>query len=115
MRAFHSALLAEGLDSPYHEWLDEWSGKPGSTERITTRVECGEYFPVRDRALLAHATQIDPNSHWFAVPMRLQQALWPTEDFELVRSHVDTTLPETDLFAGIPAFVPDRPQVRISE
>src|SRR6266496_2404261 len=72
MRTFHAALHAEGLNSPYHEWLDEWATKPGSTERITTRVECGEFFPVRDRALLAHATQIDPNSHWFAVPMRLQ-------------------------------------------
>jgi mycothiol S-conjugate amidase len=115
MRTFHSALLAEGLSSPYHEWLDEWTTKPGSTERITTRVECGEYFPVRDRALLAHATQIDPNSHWFAVPMRLQQALWPTEDFELVRSRVDTTLPEEDLFTGIDAFVPEPQELRISE
>jgi len=115
MRTFHRALLAEGLNSPYHEWLDEWTTKPGSTERITTRVACGEYFPVRDRALLAHATQIDPDSHWFAVPMRLQQALWPTEDFELVRSHVDSTVPEDDLFTGIGEFVPEFPELRISE
>jgi mycothiol S-conjugate amidase len=108
MRTFHSGLLAEGLDSPYHEWLDEWAEKPGSTERITTRVECGAYFPVRDRALLAHATQIDPNSHWFAVPMPMQQALWPTEDFELARSHVHSTCPEEDLFTGIVGFIPER-------
>jgi mycothiol S-conjugate amidase len=115
MRTFHAALLAEGLESPYHEWLGEWAAKPGSTERITTRVACGEYFPVRDRALLAHATQIDPNSHWFAVPMRLQQALWPTEDFELVRSHMDITLPEEDLFTGVTDFVPESPELRIPE
>ena len=113
MRTFHTALLAEGLDSPYHEWLDEWADKPGSTERITTRVPCGEHFPVRDRALLAHATQIDPHSHWFAVPMRMQQRLWPTEDFELVRSHVDTESPENDLFTGVSAFCSREREERI--
>ena len=27
--------------------------------------------------------------------------MWPTEEYELVRSLVDSTLPEDDLFAGI--------------
>jgi len=27
--------------------------------------------------------------------------VWPTEEFELVDSKVETTLPEDDLFAGI--------------
>ena len=27
--------------------------------------------------------------------------MWPTEDFELARSLVETELPEDDLFAGI--------------
>ena len=31
----------------------------------------------------------------------LQAQAWPTEDFELVTSHVETSLPEDDLFAGI--------------
>ena len=30
----------------------------------------------------------------------LQREVWPTEEYELVRSLVDTTLPEDDLFAG---------------
>ena len=30
-------------------------------ERVTTRVECSEYFAQRDDALRAHATQIDPD------------------------------------------------------
>ena len=41
-----------------------------TTRRVTTRVPCAEYFPVRDQALLAHATQIDPDGPWFAVPAR---------------------------------------------
>ena len=68
---------------------------------MTTRVQCAEYFGVRDDALRAHATQIDPASMWFAVPQRVQRELWPTEEYELVRSLVDTTVPEDDLFAGV--------------
>jgi mycothiol S-conjugate amidase len=64
-------------------------------------VYCADYFPVRDEALRAHATQIDPSSRWFAVPMEMQRQLWPTEDYELVRSLVDSSTPEDDLFAGL--------------
>jgi mycothiol S-conjugate amidase len=59
------------------------------------------YFQVRDDALRAHATQVDPDGFWFHVPLELQQKVWPTEDFELVRSLVDSPVPESDLFAGI--------------
>jgi len=99
---FHEALLAADQESPYTEWIKNWdNGRPDSGERVTTKVECADYFPVRDEALKAHATQIDPTSRWFAVPMELQRRLWPTEDYELVRSLVDSSTPEDDLFAGL--------------
>jgi len=101
MAQMHEALLAAGLESPYEEWLKEWDGEDTVTPRITTRVECAEWFPRRDEALLAHATQIDPTSRWFAVPLQLRQQIAPTEDYELARSLVDTDLPEDDLFAGV--------------
>jgi mycothiol S-conjugate amidase len=101
MAMFHEALLEAGLESPYHDWLKEWDTKPDVYARITTRVPCADYFPRRDAALLAHATQIDPDSHWFAVPLEIQERLWPTEDFELARSRVEGSGPEDDLFAGI--------------
>ena len=99
--ALHDEMLRRGLDSPYSDRLADWKADPDWEARITTRVPCAEYFPVRDRALLAHATQIDPDGPWFAVPLVLQQAVWPTEDYELVRSHVDPAVPEDDLFAGL--------------
>jgi mycothiol S-conjugate amidase len=68
---------------------------------VTARVPCGDYFAVRDRALLAHATQIDPEGWWFAVPLDLQQEVWPTEDYELAGSVVPVALPEHDLFDGV--------------
>lgn len=98
----HEALLARGQESPYEEWLANWKDdRPDPDDRVTTRVECGEYFEVRNRALLAHRTQIDPNSRWFALDPDLERSLWPHEDYELARSLVDTTLPEDDLFTGI--------------
>jgi mycothiol S-conjugate amidase len=101
MQALHDAMLEHGLDSPWAERLKKWEPEPEWDARITTRVPCAEYFGVRDQALLAHATQIDPDGHWFAIPRELQEKVWPTEDYELVVSHVDTPTPEDDLFAGV--------------
>ena len=63
-------------------------------------MPCGDFFAVRDEALKAHATQVDPDGFWFRCPLEVQQAAWPTEDYHLARSVVDTELPEDDLFAG---------------
>jgi mycothiol S-conjugate amidase len=105
--AFHEALLAEGLESPWVEWLERWDDTrtdPGT--RVTTRVRCADYFPVRDQALLAHATQIDPNGRWFSMPIEMQQRVWPTEEYELARSLVGDrqeteSVEDGDLFAGV--------------
>ncbi len=99
--AMHEGLLAEGLESPYAEWLEKWDDRRDRGDRITTRVECADYFEVRDDALRAHATQVDPDGFWFRVPMEVQQRVWPTDDFELARSLVDSPIPESDLFAGV--------------
>ncbi len=99
--ALHEAMLAAGLESPYEEWLTGWLDEHDSSHRITTRVPCADWFRRRDQALMAHATQVDPEGRWFSVPLALQREAWPTEDFELARSLVDTELPEDDLFAGV--------------
>jgi mycothiol S-conjugate amidase len=99
--ALHEALLAAGHESPYAEWLENWDAARDKTDRVTTRVECGDYFDVRDEALRAHATQVDPDGFWFAVPRDIQVKTWPTEDYELARSLVDGGVPEDDLFAGV--------------
>jgi mycothiol S-conjugate amidase len=106
MLAIHEAMLAETGESPYTEWIKEWadSDKPPREDkgsRVTTRVPCGEFFETRDDALRAHATQVDPDGLWFAVPLAIQQKVWPTEDFQLVRSSVGPIGIEDDLFAGI--------------
>ena len=99
--ALHEAMLRHGFESPYEERLKEWAEDPAWDARITTRVACADYFGVRDQALMAHATQIDPDGWWFAVPREVQEEAWPTEDYELVTAHVATSRPEADLFDGI--------------
>jgi mycothiol S-conjugate amidase len=99
IEAEHQEMLDRGMESPYWEFLKErenWQQR-----EITTRVPVGEYFETRDAALKAHATQIDPDGPFFRTPNDVRRAVWPTEDFELARSVIDTTLPEDDLFAGV--------------
>ena len=103
IEAIHEAMLDLGLESPWGERLEQWKPEPDWDARVTTKVPCSDYFGVRDQALLAHATQIDPDGHWFAIPRETQAKIWPTEDFELVTSHVESVMPEDDLFAGIEA------------
>ena len=111
-RARYEALDAEmtrrGLESPFREWMARWDKRRDRRREleVTTRVPCADFFEIRDGALLAHATQIDPNGIWFACPLEVQRAAWPTEEYHLARSLVDTELPEDDLFAGIREKVP---------
>jgi len=99
MFAMHEALLEMGVESPFKEWLARWDDRPD--RNITTRITCGDWFDRRDKALLAHATQIDPDGWFFSIPRDVQTRVWPTEDYELARTLVESEIPEDDLFAGI--------------
>ena len=99
--AYHEAMLAAGQESPYAEWLANWDDSRSRT--TTTRLDVGTWYERRDRALLAHATQIDPDGWFFKVPLDVQRQIWPHEDFEAARSVVPIVPGEDDLFAGLPS------------
>jgi mycothiol S-conjugate amidase len=102
MQLLQDEFAKHSETGPFEKWLKHWDpAHDVFADRVTTRVECAEYFSQRDDALRAHATQIDPNGDFFHAPIEWQQRLWPTEEFELARSRVKTSLPETELFAGI--------------
>lgn len=102
MQLLQDEFAKNGQEGPFGKWLEHWLPENDHFEkRVTTRVECSAYFGQRDDALIAHATQIDPNAEFFAAPIAWQERLWPTEEFELARSRVPARLPETDLFEGI--------------
>lgn len=106
--ALDAAMHEQGMDSPYAERLASWDDR-NYEQRITTRIACAEYFEVRDDALRAHASQIDPDGPWFSVPLRIQATAWPTEDWQLVYSALPTVIPEDDLFAGLRPLSPGQP------
>ncbi len=115
--ALDQAMTERGLESPYTERLKEWPDDPEQAARITTRVECAAYYHLRDQALLAHATQVDPEGPWFSIPLEVHKRAWPTEDYQLARCLVDSEIPEDDLFAGVAVrpgveseHVPPRPR-----
>lgn len=102
MQTLQDEFAKHGRTGPFDKWLEKWNPDHDIfAKRVTTRVECAEYFDRRDDALRAHATQIDPKGHFFETPLEWQQRLWPTEEFELARSRVPVILPEDDLFAGV--------------
>lgn len=102
MKLLQERLIQRSQKSPYELMIKRWEENEGDVfDRVTTQVECAAYFQQRADALTAHATQIDPAGAFLASPVEDQQEVWPTEEFELAASRVDTTLPETDLFAGI--------------
>ena len=75
--ALHEEMLRRGLESPYAEWFERWEDEDAPPAGPRWRSPPGSRAPttsVRDQALLAHATQIDPESSWFACPLEVQRA-----------------------------------------
>jgi mycothiol S-conjugate amidase len=98
--AMHEKMLELGIESPFDE---AWFDRPNQDDRITTRVDVHDFFDVRGKALLAHATQVDPTSpFWFGLPDEVQREVYPWDEYVLAASRVPTDLPEDDLFAGVP-------------
>lgn len=100
------ALLEDyELHDPQSERLEamrEWRNRRASSDvRLTTRVDIGGFLDARDTALRSHASQIPDDAWFFFWPHEVVQRAWPTDDYELVVSHVGSTVPETGLFDGL--------------
>jgi mycothiol S-conjugate amidase len=97
----HKAAEAKGIESPFGEWLKSWEEREFDEPNITAQVDVGDFIDLRSKALLAHATQIDPDSFWFAVPDHVHKESYPWEDYTLIEGQPGSDLPEDDLFAGL--------------
>ncbi|MFG2843599.1 mycothiol conjugate amidase Mca [Kitasatospora sp. NPDC048296] len=109
-QTLHDAMTERGVDSAMGELLAGWPDTPPALA-TTTRIACSEKFAIRDAAMLAHATQVEPGAAFMAHPRDIECEVWPTEDYHLARSFVsgpgmgggETGGGETDLFAGLRA------------
>ena len=109
-RAVHDKFVQLGLESPFdEEWRKRWDTMPD--EVPTTVVDIADHADVRRRALLAHATQVDPESRfWFGLPPEVMATIQPHDDYRLaLRGAPDGSVTavrwdgvvETDLFDGV--------------
>jgi mycothiol S-conjugate amidase len=107
LEKMHQRFGELGLESPFSA---EWFDRPWLDDRITTEIDVSAYGHIRGRALLAHETQVDPDSKmWFGLPEDEMARINSAEHYILARSLVDSPTPENDMFAGVRegAGVPD--------
>ncbi len=97
-QALHDATLAAGLESSMTEVLDELPADDELT--VTTKIRCEAFFATRDKALLAHATQVDPAHPFFVHSREIERQVWPYEDYHLAHPAPGAGL-EDDLFTGV--------------
>lgn len=105
----HEKMLEAGLESPFAEHIDDFRKRAAERPNwLSTRIDCRGYFDARDRALLSHATQIDPEGGFFSASRQAARTYWPTEEFELAVDDTDREplrpgedFQESDLYAGV--------------
>ncbi len=99
IEALHAMFKKLNLESPFN---DAWFDRPSQDHRITTKIDVSEYSQIRTDALLAHATQVDPESpFWFGLPSEVSAEAYPWDDYILAFSRVGPISDEKDLFEGI--------------
>ncbi len=107
MWATHEKFLELGLESPFTgEWLERLQkvADTAPDPDTVTVIDITGYGGVFRRALLAHATQIDPNSrHWFGLPPEVADTVYPYDEYSLARNLTDAGPTDGDLFAGVRA------------
>ena len=111
--AIHEKFEELGLESPFDEvWRQRLDSMPEDVP--TTVIDIAGHTDVRRLALLAHATQVDPESKfWFGLPPEVMGTIQPHDDYRLalvgdpdgtVSAYEWDGVVETDLFAGVSAI-----------
>jgi mycothiol S-conjugate amidase len=112
IRSMHDWFVEQGEESPFVKWMERLDADTGEADNAgadddvtTTRIDVREFIDVGRAALLAHRTQVAPDSFFFRVPLEVAQERHPWEEYVLARTLVDPGRVdgeyETDLFAGI--------------
>jgi mycothiol S-conjugate amidase len=109
MLAMHHKFLELGLESPYSDerlsrWIESEASRDEGKEPEFPQVvvDVRGYVSVTRKALLAHETQVDPNSkHWFGLPAEVADELHPFEEYDVARDLTGGIGDGTDLFAGV--------------
>ncbi len=100
VKGMHEKFLELGLESPFDE---NWQRRFDVEQKVTTSVDISGFADVRQDALRAHATQVDPTSKfWFGLPPEVMRTIHPYDDYLLARNQLGPVdVEEDDLFAGL--------------
>jgi N-acetyl-1-D-myo-inositol-2-amino-2-deoxy-alpha-D-glucopyranoside deacetylase len=109
-RKFYYTAIPRSMMEAFVEQMPEEARRAASgnmriagtpDDLITTRVDVHDYLDQKREAFRAHVSQNDPNS-WFAtMASQIFELAFGTEYYQLVRGEPGSSLPESDLFAGI--------------
>ncbi len=94
-------MKERGIEVPWSdERLEAMLAAP--QEEVTTELDVSAWAHIRDEALKAHATQVDPASpFWFGLPEDVKAELGHWDDYHLAHNATSSRPPEDDLFAGV--------------
>lgn len=98
----YEVMRSMGVESPMDR-PDFDPQKVGGTPdaEITTRIDVRDYLARKMEALRCHRSQIAPDWWFRRIPPDVQREKFAHECFVRVASHVPTSGPESDLFAGL--------------
>jgi N-acetyl-1-D-myo-inositol-2-amino-2-deoxy-alpha-D-glucopyranoside deacetylase len=71
-------------------------------EKITTWIDISDVLDQKWAAIGRHRTQMSPDNPFLRFGLDAWREFWQKESFILRESRVETSLPEDDLFAGLP-------------
>ena len=106
MRAYQEA----GIELPFTAETEQPAERPDlpglPDELVTTAIDVSEYWDAKWAALLAHKTQVGPQTIFFRLPVERLRELWSHEYFQQVIGPGTAlrnlrNMSETDLFAGL--------------
>jgi len=106
VRRMHEEFTRRGWESPFGEWVEHGIDEDHA---VTSQIDVSDLMDVRRKALVAHRTQIDPDSWWLRLPDDVLADLHPHEDYVLARDRTGALgagglgpdSPETDIFSGV--------------
>ena len=100
-RAAVAKMKELGVEVPerYRQRLDQPFGLPD--EACTTDIFVQDFWDTKQSAVQCHATQLNPDSIFAALPPEVMRELQTWECFQLAKSHVGEDEDSHDLFAGL--------------
>jgi LmbE family N-acetylglucosaminyl deacetylase len=100
-RAAVDKMKELGIEIPerYRKRLNEPFGLPD--EACTTDIPVLDFWDIKQAAVQCHATQLNPDSIFAALPPEVMHELQSWECFQLAVSYVDGDEDSHDLFAGL--------------